>query len=300
MEWDDLRYVLALKNHPTLAAAATALGVTHTTVGRRLRTLEKTLGVRLFDRTPEGLVPTTAGRDLSEVAAQIEREVMAAEGRLIGRDTRLTGRLRVSTMDLFFCGLHDAFVTFTERYPDVELRVDTTLDRVSLPRREADVVLRLTNEPPEHLVGRRVGRVQFAVYAADELVTRTRQGGGPAPLAAYPWLGWTEDPGADWLDAWLADNAPGARYALRIDDNARAREHAIRAGTGVFFLSCLEGDALPGVQRISPIIAEHAHDVWLLTLSELCTTARVRAFMDHMAAAFRAAEPRLAGTAAAR
>jgi len=292
MDWDDLRYVLALTRTPTLAGAARALGVTHTTVGRRLRGIETQLGVRLFDRTPDGLVPTAAGRDLCEVAEQIEGDVLAAEGRVLGRDTRLTGALRVSTMDLFFCSLHDAFVSFTERYPDVELLVDTTLDRVSLTRREADVALRLTNQPPEYLVGRRVGRAQFAVYAATSLVERI---GADAPLAAFPWIGWSDGPGSDWLDRWLATHAPGARYVLSLDDNARAREHAIRAGTGAFFLPCIEGDPLPDVQRISPIIEDHAHDVWLLTLRELRGTARVRAFMEHMASAFDEARDRLAG-----
>ena len=78
MEWDDLRYVLALKRNPTLAGAAADLGVAHTTVGRRLRAAEKALDVRLFDRTPEGLVATPAGCDLAEVAEAMERDIMAA------------------------------------------------------------------------------------------------------------------------------------------------------------------------------------------------------------------------------
>jgi len=294
MEWDDLRYVLALTRNPTLAGAGAELGVAHTTVGRRLRAVEKALGVRLFDRTPEGLQPTRAGCDLADVAEAVERDLHAVEGRLMGRDTELTGTLRVSTMDMFFCAFHDAFVAFAMSYPAIDLQVDTTLDRVSLNRREADVVLRLTNQPPEYLVGRRVGRMQFAVYAADELVERVGDP-GPAGLAAYPWLGWTDGPAATWLDGWLEQNAPGARYVLRIDDNARARQHAVVAGTGAFFLACIEGDALPGVRRISSVIEEHNHDVWLLTLRELRTAARVRAFMDHMAHAFRDAEDRLAG-----
>ncbi|MEN0063233.1 MAG: LysR family transcriptional regulator [Myxococcota bacterium] len=292
MDWDDLRYVLALTRAPTLARAAKELGVTHTTVGRRLRRIASTLGVRLFDRTPEGLVPTVAGRDLSEVAEQIEGDVHAAEGRMLGRDTRLDGPLRVSTMDLFFCNLHDAFASFVERYPEVDLAVDTSLDRVSLTRREADVVLRLTNQPPEYLVGRKVGRMQFAVYAADALVARV---GEEAPLEAYPWLGWGEGPAAAWLDRWLETHAPGGEYVLRLDENARARECALRAGTGVGLFACIEGDAWPGVRRISAIFEEHAHDVWLLTLRELRSTTRVRAFMDHMAEAFTHAAPRLAG-----
>ena len=292
MDWDDLRYVLALTRAPTFTRAAEALGVTHTTVGRRLRSIEATLGVRLFDRTPEGLVPTAAGRDLSEVAEQIEGDVHAAEGRMLGRDSRLDGPLRVSTMDLFFCNLHEAFASFAIRFPEVDLTVDTSLDRVSLTRREADVALRLTNQPPEYLVGRRVGRMQFAVYAAESLIARI---GEEAPLEAYPWLGWSDGPVAAWLDRWLKTHAPGAAYVLRLDDNARARAWALRAGTGVHFFPCIEGDALPGVRRISSIIEEHAHDVWLLTLRELRNTTRVRAFMDHMTTAFAEAAPRLAG-----
>ncbi|MBX2803881.1 MAG: LysR family transcriptional regulator [Myxococcales bacterium] len=279
MDWDDLRYVLALSRSTTLARAAASLDVTHTTVGRRLRSIEARLGVRLFDRTPDGFVATSAGRDLAEVAEQIEGDVHAVEGRMVGRDTRLTGPLHVSTMDMLFCLFHDGFASFTERYPDIELTVSTTLDRVSLTRREADVVLRLTNSPPEYLVGRKVARLQFAVFAAEALVERI---GADAPLGAYPWLGWEDGPGARWLDAWLAENAPGARIVMRLDENARAREHALRAGTGVFFMSCLEAEGMPGVCQISEVVAENAHDVWLLTLRELRSTSRVRAFVDHL------------------
>lgn len=211
---------------------------------------------------------------------------------MLGRDTRLDGPLHVSTMDLFFCNFQAAFASFAVRYPAVDLIVDTSLDRVSLTRREADVALRLTNQPPEYLVGRRVGRVQFAVYAAESLIARIGEG---APLQAYPWIGFSDSAMAAWLDRWLEAHAPGAKYLMRVDDNARAREHMLVAGTGVFLNACFEGDALPGVRRISPLIEEHAHDVWLLTLRELRSTTRVRAFMDHMSGVFAEAAPRLAG-----
>jgi DNA-binding transcriptional LysR family regulator len=292
MDWEDLRYVLELERGVTLARAATSIGVTHTTVGRRLRAMEDRLGVRLFDRTPDGFVPTPAGRDLADVARQIEDDVLAAERRMVGRDARLRGPLRISTMDMFVCGFYDVFDAFVERYPGIELTIDTSLHHVSLPRREADVLLRLTNQPPDYLVGRKVGRVEFAVYAADRLVDAI---GLDAGLGAYPWLGWDERSDSKWLDGWLAEHAPTARTVLRIDDSERVREHAVQAGTGVFFLPCFVGDTLPGVQRISPVVHEFGHDVWILTLRELRHNHRVRAFMDHVGEALAALKDGLAG-----
>src|SRR5688572_19421908 len=99
MDWNELRYVLAIARDRTLLRAAATLGVAHTTIGRRLKTLEDQLGVRLFDRTPEGLIPTAAGRDLAAVAEHVEGEVLSAEGRVLGRDAKLRGTLRVSTVD---------------------------------------------------------------------------------------------------------------------------------------------------------------------------------------------------------
>ena len=292
MEWDDLRYVLALTRTHTLARAAVALGVTHTTVGRRLRTIEARLGVRLFDRTPDGFLPTPAGQALAATAEHVEGEILAAEGRVLGQDAQLRGALRVSTMDMLFCGFLGAFSSFIERYPSVELTVTTPLDRVSLTRREADVALRMTNDPPPELIGRKVGTIQFAVYAAASLVEAAGPGAG---LGAYPWIGWDERLDPRWFNAWLAKHAPGARIVVRLDDNARARERAVCAGVGAHFMACFEGDALPGVVRVSEILTPLARDLWLLTLRDLRHTSRVRAFMDHMAAALAGEQARLAG-----
>lgn len=292
MDWDDLRYLLELSRGRTQAKAAESLAVTHTTVGRRLRALESRLGVRLFDRTPDGFVPTAAGQDLVAVAERMEGDVLAAEGRVLGRDAELRGGLRVSTMDMLYCGFSDLFASFVERYPRVDLTVTTPLARVSLTRREADVALRMTNRPPENLVGRKVGRLQFAVYAAESLVARVGEG---APLGAFPWIGWDERLDNGWFEGFLAARAPGARVAIRFDDSGRARERAVRDGLGVHFMACFEGDALPGVVRVSERLEPFAHDLWLLTLPDLRGTSRVRAFMDHMTEAFARCQHRLSG-----
>ena len=286
VHWDDLRYALAVARAGTLSGAAEALGVSHTTVGRRLRALEEGLGVRLFDATPEGFHPTEAGADLVAVAERMEADSLALEGRVLGRDARWTGALRVSVMELVFRAFRGVFVSFLERYPGIDLTVTATDDAVSLARREADVVLRLTNQPPEGLVGRKVGHLQFAPYAARSLVERVGEG---APLGAFPWIHWDERLNMQWLDAWLAQQAPGARVALRVDLSAAAMHELVAAGVGVQFLACVEGDADSSLVRLGPLDPFACRDLWVLTLPELRTTPRVRAFTDHMAEQLRGA-----------
>ncbi len=280
MDWDDLRFVLALSRHPTLSAAALALGVTHTTVGRRLRAMEEGLGVRLFERTPEGYIPTAAGADIVQVAAAMEEQILLLEGRVLGRDARLQGKLRVTTMDMIFRHAREAIASFVERYPSVDLTLCASDDEVSLTRREADVALRMSNTPPGYLVGRKVGRVDFAVYASKALVCQMGPGAG---YSDYPWLHWDERLQMDWLDAWLAQQGPPPRIAMRIGFSPSVLRQAIAAGIGVHFLACMEGDLDPELQRIGPVEPQFSRDLWLLTLDELRHTPRVRAFMDHVA-----------------
>jgi DNA-binding transcriptional LysR family regulator len=280
MEWDDLRHVLALSRTGSLSTAGAALGTSHTTVGRRVRALEERLGVRLFDRTPDGFTATAAGADIASVAERMEEGVLALEARVLGRDVRLAGKLRVATMDMLFRHYHPVLSAFTDRYPSVELTVTASDVEVSLTRREADVALRLTNTPPAPLIGRKVGRIDFAVYASRKLVKRV---GAKAPLGAYPWLHWDERLGMRWLDDWLAAHAPGARIAMRFDVGSVLLREAIAAGIGVHFLATFEGDGDHSLRRISSIEKGFSRDLWLLTLAELRHVPRVRAFLDHVA-----------------
>lgn len=279
VDWDDLRYVLAIARAGTLSRAAERLKATHTTVGRRLKLLEQTLAVRLFDLTPRGYVATSAGREVVDAAERVEAEMLALEARVLGQDAQLEGKLRVSTLDMLFRNYQAAFVSFCERYPRIELTVTTTDAEVSLLRREADVVFRMTNSPPEYAIGKRIADVPFSLYASRTLVERLGEG---ASLAAYPFLHWDERLDPQWLDQWIAEHAPGARIALRVDTSMTLVRELVRAGVGVHFLARLEGDADPSLVRLRDADASFNRGLWLLTLKELRMTSRVRAFMDHM------------------
>ena len=276
----------------TLSGAAAALGVSHTTVARRVKAIEESLGVRLFDNTPDGFLPTPAGHDIAEVATRMEAELHALEARVLGRDAELEGELRVTTMDVLFRRFHPTFTSFAARYPGVALTVSCFDREASLARREADVALRITAAPPEPAVGRKMGRVNFAVYASKALVAKAGRGAG---YDAYPWLAWDERLATPWLDQFLAERAPGAKIALRIDASSVLLHEAIAAGVGVHFLACFDGDANPELERIGPVEEAFGRDLWLLTLPDLRNARRVRAFLDHASASFAPCRDALAG-----
>ena len=279
MNWEDLRYVLAISRGHTLSRAAALLGTAHTTVGRRLRSIEKALGVRLFDQKQEGLFPTAAGEDLLGVAARMEAEVLSLEGRLVGRDVRMRGKLRVTTMDLLFRRYSEGFASFLTRYPSVELTLSMSDTEALLHRREADIALRLTNTPPDTLFGRKIGQVEFAVYGSKELARRIGEG---APYERFPWVHWDERLQMSWLDSWLARFAPGAKIAMRVEISTLALQEVLASGVGVHFLSTIEGDADPRLQRLGEVDPSFSREVWLLTLPELRRNLRVRGFIEHM------------------
>lgn len=284
VQWDDLRFVLAVARTGTLTAAGRELGVARTTVGRRLRALEEQMEVRLFDETPDGLVSTAAGQDLAEVAERVEAEVLGARSRLAGRDLALRGKLRVSTVDFIYECFADAFAGFISTYPGVELSVLSTDEAVSLRRREADVVVRLQDAPPESLVGRRLGQLEFGIYASRELVERLGRGADPA---AFPWLHFDARDDGRGLEPWYARFAADAPVVMGFDSYAVMR-HAVRTGLGAHFLARVDAERFGELVDLGPAKDPPRRTLWALTLPELRTNSRVRAFLAHLDGALRA------------
>lgn len=278
MDWDDLQYVLAVTRAGTLSGAAEELGVARTTVGRRIDALEASLAAKLFARTPDGFVPTAAGDDLARVAARIESDVLAAEGRVLGQDAELSGGLRVATLDFVFQGYVSVFRSFADRYPGVELTVCTGYKNVSLKRREADVAIRLGPSPGDHLVGRALGELEFGLYVHRSLAD---EGGTDLDLNALPYLRPDERNADPVMEQWMATHAPDARTVMRFDTYPVLRT-AVRAGVGAHMMFCMDGDADTDLIRVEAELPMTKMMLWVLTLPELTTNSRVRAFMDHV------------------
>lgn len=279
MEWNDLKFVLAICREGTLSGAARRLGVNHSTVFRRIGAIEEKLGVRLFERLPNGYTMTVAGEAFLATADRIEEEVISLERQLTGEDLRLSGVLRITTTDtLAHKLLPPAFSAFCRAYPGIELEVAVANTFLNLTKREADVAIRPTSKPPLHLVGRRVCSVATAIYGSVDYLKLH----GDRDLASHTWLAPEESLAYLPAAKWLARHYPNASVALRSNSLVGLYE-AARAGIGVVALPCFMADPDPTLQRTTQPKTEFATELWLLTHADLRGTARVHAFLEFMA-----------------
>jgi DNA-binding transcriptional LysR family regulator len=286
--WDDLHLVLLLARGRTLATAARQLGVDASTVHRRLSGLEQRLGASLFERGAGGFRPTASGGELLTVAESMAEAVRGLEDRRQRQGgERLSGLVRVTAPDdLVSHVLLPLIAAFTAEHPAVQLELAVDNRALNLSRREADIALRATREPPPHLAGRRASALASAVYAAPTLAGR--------PLAGLPWIAWTEGSGPPAFARWLETEALAAAPVLRCA-SMQLQAEAAAAGVGAVLLPCFLGDATAGLGRLTPPLQPLASELWLLAPTEVRRRPAVRRFLDRAFAALKAMRPRLEG-----
>lgn len=292
MSWDDLRLVLAIARRGTLSGAARALGVTHSTVFRRLASIERDIGARLFDRFRDGYAPTAAGDAMATVAARIGEDVLELERRLSGQDLRPSGIVRLTTTDTLALGLAmPHLAAFRADYPEIRLEVGVTNVVADLRRRDADIALRPTADPPAALIGRRIAAIAYAVYGSPDYLSRRRA----KDWSAHEWIGRDDALAGTVAARWMQENVPEERIFCRLDAVSAMRE-AARAGLGLVVLPCYFGDGVAGLRRAQEKpLADARSALWLLTHRDLRHAARIRAVMDFLAARLAGERARIEG-----
>jgi molybdate transport repressor ModE-like protein len=274
LDWNDYRLVLAVGRAGSLNGAAKRLGISHATVFRRVNAIERALGVRLFERARDGYALTPAGEDATAVAAELEARIADVERRLAGHDERPAGSVRVATTDtLLFGPLPPLIAAFRQQHPGIVLEFAAGNSLANLSRREADVALRPSADPPGNLIGRRIARVAFAVYAAK----RQRH----VDPDADAWVVPDDSLSHLRLARWIAERGHDSRAAFRANGLVALRDAAAQ-GLGLAVLPCYLGDISPGLARVGAPIAELDNELWLLTHPDLRRVARVRTFLDAM------------------
>lgn len=285
--WDDLKFVLAVARDGGLSGAARALNVNHSTVSRRLSALEERLGTRLFERLPQGLVPTEAGSDAIVSAEKIEAELFALDTRIAGQDTELEGPLRVTAAQLIFeVQLAEIVARFAEMHPRIDVTMIAANEVISLQRREADVAVRVSDAPDETLFGRLATGQRRGLFAARDYVQALKavfaEPEDPAPVKyiAFKWWG-TKVPRD------IAARFPNASVSV-VSDDMIALQAAARAGMGLARLPCFLGDPDPDLVRVPGFELQRYLDIWILTHPDLKRVERIRRFMSFAADGFKA------------
>jgi DNA-binding transcriptional LysR family regulator len=283
LDWDDLRFALAVASGGSLAAGARRVGVNHTTVLRRIAALEERLGVRLFERLPSGYALTPRGEELLEAARSIDETVNRLELRLAGTDLSVSGPVRVTTTDTLMASLLPRILAaLKDTHPGIEVEVTTSNLFLNLTRREADIAIRPADDPPPSLFGRRISSVGFAIFGRRS--SYGAQALEPAELGHHPWIVPDDSLSGTAAARWISAELPDARVAARADSFVTMAALA-EAGLGLATLPCYLGDRSAELARLSAPIEPMRTGLWLLTHEHLRRTARIRTFMEFVGSA---------------
>lgn len=275
MEWSDVRIFLAVARGGSFGEAARSLGVSHPTIGRRIKVLEDEAQQALFRRTKDGLVLTDAGDNVLALAESMEDSALSMERRLAGNHQRLEGILRISSAD-WFAGyvLAPVLVELARRHPAVVPEVIASYRLLDLSRRDADVAFRIVPFSEPDIVQRRLMRIPYGLYASAE----TAQALQADPASVGLILMNTAQ--SHFPDvAWVLDTFPRSRRVFTSTNRTVQAQMCLR-GLGLAVLPRPLGDALAGLQRIDTPDQPPMRDVWVGYHHDLRHMDRLRAMLD--------------------
>ena len=283
LDWNDLRYFVAVADEGSTLKAGKALRVSQTTVARRIAALEEALGLALFDRRVAGYALTPDGeallRHARQVAASAEQFLQVAAAQV--RDH--SGAVRLTTQEIFANTLLAPMLKeLHDRHPEIVIEIDTQQELLELGEGQADIALRSTaSDAAAGVVGRRICIDDWTLYCSREYaerhgVPRTRN-----ELAQHSIVG--GGGGKLWLhyEKWLRSLGLEDRVAMH-QSSSTGLLSAVRSGFGLAVLPCVVADADPELVRCIPPRDDHHRSMWLLTHERVRHTPRVRLVIDFL------------------
>ncbi len=272
--WDDARFVLALARAGSIRGAAKSLAVNHTTVSRRIASLENQLSARLFEHTSSGYVLTASGKIISQAAEGMEDLLIGSQKRIEGADTELTGDVHIHIPDIFDEWVCERLAEFSQQHPKLKIHLSSETSVANLAKREADIALRFTESPPQDMVGQKMCELPVAVYASTD-----RDIDSSNSLSSYPWVRWASAFGQSSVEEWTDKASAGSPSMIRVT-TYKTLTCLIRNNAGIGCLCPWFAERDPKLQRITPVIEEIKMDVWVLIHPDLRGVKRIKSLKD--------------------
>ena len=287
LDWDDLRFFLAVARHRTLALAAKHLHVTQSTVGRRLAALQAGMGVRLLQRTADGYVLTSAGESIRLHVERIEAEALMAERAVAGHDVRLEGLVRVASSQLLtshllapsYAGLH-------AHHRGILIEALPDLPGEPLATQDAEIAVRL--RPFEHpdLLVRNIGAVAFGLYGCAAYLARQGEPDLGSACLGHQLIAMLDNRDLSAQAAWLGEHAGRAQVVLKAD-SYETQYWAAYCGGGLALLPRFRADAEPALRRVGTPTPIPPAEIRLGVHRENRHVPRMRTVLDCIAEAVR-------------
>ena len=276
MNWDDLKILLSLSRYGSTRKAAAQLGVSNTTVMRRLDGLEEALAGKLFDRTPDGFQATALAAELLPIAQGVEETLDEAERRLVGMDAQLTGGIKVSLPLWSAHPIYDALAKFSQRYPGIDLDISASDDHVDLARREADLAIRgmpKEKRPPKDIVGIKLMPISIGYYVHTNLLTEAAKG-----LRELTYIG----SAPRHTQGELVTAGSLGLSGRHLFHSLMPRLMAVKHQLGVAVLPSMMAVEDPELLLLPNVPATHWGYIWVLHHKDLRQSARIRALFKHL------------------
>ena len=270
MDWNNYQYFLAVARATSVRAAAAKLGVSHSTLMRKIKELEGSLGTTLFEKEGQRLRLSEAGEEVKQGAQEIEESVQGVARVVTGRDSELAGVVRV-TMPEFLAVPETIFELkeFQDTFPNIKLEIDLSYTTADLSRREADIAIRCTNDEPLDLVGRVVGDMSMAAYATRDYVESTRP---MNPDSTAKLIGWGSP------QTWQPRHDFDHLGVMGFFDSIPIQIEFAKQGAGIASLPCIVADRIPQLIKITPPLS--MAKMWVLYHSDLRNLSRVKVVRD--------------------
>ncbi len=280
VDWEDLKTILYVVREGRLTRAAAALGINYTTVARRIARAEARLNMRLFERLKDGYHPTAIAKLVAEHVSRMEMEEHGLMRALSRKDDTLSGPLVITAPQLLI-QTHIVHVidVFCTAYPEVELEVNAANDLLDLTRRQADLAIRISNNPGDDLKGLRLTTQHTASFASPALARQIND----TPGDPIDWIIYTNAAG---LPRKIDKRYPRSRIKARFDDMV-SMIGAAQAGLGVVRMPVFLGRATAGLEQVPLLPPQPYADIWVVAHRDVWPSARVRAFRDCLVSYFR-------------
>lgn len=285
MDWNDIKLFLAITENGTLSGAAKALGVNHSTAFRRLNSFEKEVSGRLFERLSHGYELTPMGEEFLGFARKIAASFDDLERHVVGKDVQPKGLVKITAPNnIAYRFLPKYLAGFYKQYPEIQIELLASNQEFNMTNRQADIAIRATDAPPEHLVGRQLRNIKWAVYAG-----KTYKSGSGMPkrlddLQEHRLIGaagmMRNLPGFIWLE-----NNLGQQIHTRCDDLVTMSNFA-EAGQGLAFMP--DDQQRPELKRLFTFTPGQTSKLWILTHPDLRHVERIKLVMQYLSDAFKA------------
>ena len=283
LDWNDLRYFLAVAREGSTLAAGRALRTSQTTVARRIAALERALGFPLFEKRQAGYALTPAGEGLLARAEQVERSAKAFSEAAESHSRDLNGTVRITTEEVYALTLLAPLLPeLHELHPEIVIDFDIGSVIRDLGAGEADIALRSTmSDQPAGIVGRSLCRDDWALYCSRDYAARHGLPTSLKDLAKHPIIG--GGGGNLWrhYEAFLRSLGLEKQVAMHHATSGGLLA-GIRSGFGIAVLPCVVADADPDLVRCLPPREGHGRVLWLLTPERVRHTPRVRVVIDFL------------------